>query len=70
MIFEIYAPKLDVKKEICGDGTYSLAEIFGFKREAACGFTLGFDRLMLALEKYRVNLLTKESRSALIHSKL
>ncbi len=62
MVFEIYAPKLGAEKQICGGGTYSLGEIFGFGREATCGFAFGFDRLMLALEKDGVNLAEEESR--------
>lgn len=66
MVFEIYAPKLGAEKQICGGGTYSLAEIFGHNKEATCGFAFGFDRLLLALEKDEVNLLTGEKRAAYI----
>lgn len=55
MVFEIYASRLGAEKQICGGGTYSLAEVFGGKATATCGFAFGFDRLLLALKKENVN---------------
>ncbi len=56
MVFEIYAPKLGAEKQICGGGSYSLAETFGGKPVATSGFAFGFDRIMLALQKDGVEL--------------
>ncbi|MFQ6105522.1 MAG: histidine--tRNA ligase [Candidatus Hydrothermarchaeaceae archaeon] len=50
MVFEIYADKLGAQKQICGGGTYSLADVFGGSKISTRGFAFGFDRLMLALE--------------------
>lgn len=54
MVFEIYAQKLGAEKQICGGGSYSLTETFGGKATPTCGFAIGFDRLILALDKYGV----------------
>ncbi len=51
MVFEIYAQKLGAEKQICGGGSYSLTETFGGKATPTCGFAIGFDRLILALDK-------------------
>jgi histidyl-tRNA synthetase len=56
MVFEVYAYKLGAEKQICGGGSYSLAEVFGGKPVATSGFAFGFDRLLLALEKEGVKL--------------
>ena len=56
MVFEIYAHRLGAEKQICGGGSYSLAEVFGGKPVATSGFAFGFDRILLALEKEGVEL--------------
>ncbi|WP_456475629.1 histidine--tRNA ligase [Candidatus Pyrohabitans sp.] len=56
MVFEIYAARLGAEKQICGGGSYSLAEVFGGKPVATSGFAFGFDRLLLALEREGINL--------------
>ncbi len=60
MVFEIYAYKLGAEKQICGGGSYSLAEVFGGKPVATSGFAFGFDRILLALEKEDVKLSDSE----------
>lgn len=66
MVFEIYAPRLGAEKQICGGGTYSLAEVFGGRAVATCGFAFGFDRVMLALEKEKVRLAPASNSACLV----
>ncbi|NOZ58672.1 MAG: histidine--tRNA ligase [Euryarchaeota archaeon] len=66
MVFEIYASKLGAEKQICGGGSYSLAETFGGKPVATSGFAFGFDRIMLALEKDGVELGGEEGAKIMV----
>ncbi len=50
MVFEVDAPKLGAEKQICGGGSYSLAELFGGEKVFSTGFAIGFDRTLLALQ--------------------
>ena len=50
MVFEIEVPGLGAEKQVCGGGSYSLAELFGVEPVTSTGFALGFDRMLLALE--------------------
>jgi histidyl-tRNA synthetase len=56
MVFEIDSPSLGAEKQICGGGSYSLAELFGGEEVNSTGFAFGFDRLILALENEGVDL--------------
>ena len=51
MVFEAEAPALGAEKQICGGGSYSLTELFGGEKVFSTGFAIGFDRILLALEK-------------------
>ncbi|MFH0815332.1 MAG: histidine--tRNA ligase [Methanobacteriota archaeon] len=51
MVFEIDVAELGAEKQVCGGGSYALAEVFGGKPIDSTGFAIGFDRVMLALEK-------------------
>jgi histidyl-tRNA synthetase len=51
MVFEIEAPVLGAEKQICGGGSYTLSELFGGEKVFSTGFAIGFDRILLALEK-------------------
>lgn len=51
MVFEIDSLLLVAEKQICGGGNYSLIELFGGEKTSSTGFALGFDRIMIALEK-------------------
>ncbi|MGD1061102.1 MAG: histidine--tRNA ligase [Methanomassiliicoccales archaeon] len=51
IVFEIDAPKLGAEKQVCGGGSYSLTELFGGEKVFSTGFAIGFDRVMIALEK-------------------
>ncbi len=50
MVFEAYVPSLGAEKQVCGGGSYSLAEVFGGKPVPTSGFAFGFDRLLIAAE--------------------
>ncbi|MCL1979324.1 MAG: histidine--tRNA ligase [Methanomassiliicoccaceae archaeon] len=51
VVFEIEAPALGAEKQICGGGSYTLSELFGGEKVFSTGFAIGFDRVLLALEK-------------------
>jgi histidyl-tRNA synthetase len=51
IVFEMDAPNLGAEKQICGGGSYSLSELFGGEKVFSTGFGIGFDRVLLALEK-------------------
>ena len=51
IVFEIYVPELGAQKQICGGGSYSLVKVFGGQEVESTGFSLGFDRLMNAIEE-------------------
>lgn len=51
MVFEIDAPRLGAEKQVCGGGSYSLAEVFGGAKTCSTGFAIGFDRVHLALQE-------------------
>ncbi|MCX8172629.1 MAG: histidine--tRNA ligase [Archaeoglobaceae archaeon] len=45
IVFEFYAKDLGAQKQICGGGSYELAQLFGGIKTPATGFAIGFDRL-------------------------
>ncbi|MGE0014701.1 MAG: histidine--tRNA ligase [Candidatus Methanomethylophilaceae archaeon] len=51
MVFEAEAPVLGAEKQICGGGSYTLSELFGGEKVFSTGFAIGFDRILLAMEK-------------------
>ena len=51
MVFEIDVPTLGAEKQVCGGGAYKLAELFGAEPTNSTGFAIGFDRVMMALER-------------------
>ncbi|MFW6083349.1 MAG: histidine--tRNA ligase [Thermoplasmatota archaeon] len=50
VVFEVDAEELGAQKQICGGGDYNLGDIFGINVSSK-GFAIGFDRLILALER-------------------
>ncbi|HIE31700.1 MAG TPA: histidine--tRNA ligase [Methanosarcinales archaeon] len=46
MVFEMYASGLGAQNQICGGGTYRLAQLFGGSETPSCGFAIGFDRVL------------------------
>jgi histidyl-tRNA synthetase len=46
MVFEMYAAGLGAQNQICGGGTYRLAQLFGGSETPSCGFGIGFDRVL------------------------
>ncbi len=51
MVFEIDVQRLGAEKQICGGGSYSLSNLFKADLIFSTGFAIGFDRLILALQK-------------------
>ncbi|MBC7081694.1 MAG: histidine--tRNA ligase [Thermoplasmatales archaeon] len=51
IVFEIDAPALGAEKQICGGGEYNLVPILGGKKISTSGFAIGFDRVLIALER-------------------
>jgi histidyl-tRNA synthetase len=51
MVFEIDVPTLGAEKQVCGGGAYKLAELFGAEPTNSTGYAIGFDRVMMALER-------------------
>ncbi|UCE37595.1 MAG: histidine--tRNA ligase [Thermoplasmata archaeon] len=56
MVFEIDYPKLGAEKQVCGGGAYTLAELFGSEPTTSTGFAIGFDRVMMALERQETDI--------------
>lgn len=50
IVFEFYAKGLGAQKQICGGGSYELAQLFGGVRTPATGFAIGFDRVCELIE--------------------
>jgi len=50
MVFEMYAAGLGAQNQICGGGTYRLAQLFGGSETPSCGFGIGFDRVLEVCE--------------------
>ncbi|MEE9474055.1 MAG: His/Gly/Thr/Pro-type tRNA ligase C-terminal domain-containing protein, partial [Candidatus Hydrothermarchaeaceae archaeon] len=53
IVFEIYAKRLGAQNQICGGGSYTLADVLGGKKTPTSGFAFGFDRVLLALDAQR-----------------
>jgi len=51
VVFEIEAPILGAEKQLCGGGSYTLVPLLGGREIPTAGFAIGFDRVMMALEK-------------------
>ncbi len=54
MVFELHYNPLGAASQICGGGSYSLTDVFGGEPLQTTGFGMGFDRVLLALEKAEV----------------
>jgi histidyl-tRNA synthetase len=66
MVFEIDVPKLGAEKQVCGGGAYVLTEMFGLEPLTSTGFAIGFDRVLLALEKQGTELPGKQLTAYII----
>jgi histidyl-tRNA synthetase len=66
VVFEIYSEKLGAQKQICGGGSYTLAEVFGGEPVPTSGFSYGFDRVLLALKAEKVPLGERKKTEYLI----
>ena len=52
MVFEFEVPELKGEAQVLGGGSYRLMQLFDLPDlDPCCGFGLGFDRILLALEK-------------------
>ncbi len=56
LVFELHYEPLGAASQICGGGAYSLTDVFGDEPLPTTGFGMGFDRVLLALEKAEVTL--------------
>lgn len=54
VVFEIYVPKLGAQKQITGGGTYKLTSLFDSEDVESTGFAFGFDRIMEAFHKQKL----------------
>ena len=51
MVFEVKVPEMGGEGQVLGGGSYKLLHLFGLPDlDPCCGFGLGFDRVLLALE--------------------
>ena len=51
MVFEVIVPEMGGEGQVLGGGSYKLLHLFGLPDlDPCCGFGLGFDRVLLALE--------------------
>ena len=51
MVFEVIVPSMGGEGQVLGGGSYKLLHLFGLPDlDPCCGFGLGFDRVLLALE--------------------
>ncbi len=46
MVFEIYCEGLGAQNQVCGGGSYRLAQLFGGEDMPSTGYAIGFDRVM------------------------
>ncbi len=46
MVFEIYGEGLGAQNQVCGGGSYRLAQLFGGEDTPSTGYAIGFDRIM------------------------
>jgi len=46
MVFEIYCEGLGAQNQVCGGGSYRLAQLFGGEDISSTGYAIGFDRIM------------------------
>ncbi|MDP2767422.1 MAG: histidine--tRNA ligase, partial [Candidatus Methanoperedens sp.] len=46
MVFEIYCEGLGAQNQVCGGGSYRLAQLFGGEDVPSTGYAIGFDRVM------------------------
>ncbi len=56
MVFELHYDPMGAASQICGGGSYSLTDVFGGEPLPTTGFGMGFDRVLLALEKAGVTI--------------
>ncbi len=50
MVFEIYCEGLGAQNQVCGGGSYRLAQLFGGEDVPSTGYAIGFDRVMEVCE--------------------
>ncbi len=46
MVFEVYCEGLGAQNQVCGGGSYRLAQLFGGEDTPSTGYAIGFDRVM------------------------
>ena len=67
MVFEVIVPSMGGEGQVLGGGSYKLLHLFGLPDlDPCCGFGLGFDRVLLALEAQA----TAENRGEVVPGEL
>ncbi len=65
MIFEVYAPELDIA--LAGGGRYDkLVELFGGEPTPAVGVAHGIDRIMLVMQEQKTSLTAEEEKRVMV----
>lgn len=66
LVFEIYVPDLGAEKQITGGGTYNLMGLFDAEEVESTGFAFGFDRIMEAYKRQKIQLPENDSPRVLV----
>jgi histidyl-tRNA synthetase len=66
VVFEIYVPDLGAQKQITGGGTYNLTSLFDSEDVESTGFAFGFDRIMEAFHKQKLEVEEENCNKVLV----
>lgn len=67
MVFEFHVPSLGGESQVLGGGSYRLMHLFDQPDlDPCCGFGLGFDRVLLAMENENVSIQKQERRQIVV----
>lgn len=66
VVFEIYVPELGAQKQITGGGTYKLTSLFDSEDVESTGFAFGFDRIMEAFHKQKLETIDDKNNKVLV----
>ena len=66
IVFEVYVPDLGAEKQITGGGTYNLTALFDSEEVESTGFAFGFDRIMEAYHKQKLEMQKNDANKVLV----